>query len=155
MTDVTPNFRETGECGCGCGSYGSLKKPWRDGSRCVARKCRCKRCLGAQNRKRGDAKASKVRKRLGLVGAGTRHEELWGGPVRVESKSGAQARPPVTAHLKAKAQSEQARSLGDTRPFMGAFTPDGSSKPVYTIGDDELEAVVFALAQAWGFGGAA
>lgn len=150
---VTPNFKDNqGTCGCGCGAYGTLKKPWRDGVTCVARRCKCKRCEGKANRKRGDDKAAKVRKQLGLGGANTRHEELWGGPVRVESKSGGIARPVVTAHLNARAQSEAARAVGDHRPFLGAFTGTGSQKAIYTIGADELEAVVFALAEAWGYG---
>lgn len=152
MTDqVTSNLKEMSECGCGCGVYGILKKsPNRAGVRCVKAKCNCKSCKGRKVNARGNAAGTKARKRLGLVGANTRHEEAWGGPVRTESKSQGPARPVITAHNNAKAQSEHARPIGDNRPFIGSFT--FGPRTVFTIDADELERVVFALAESWGFG---
>lgn len=149
MSEVTPNMKPFGACGCGCGKEGTLRvKAYRDGTVCVSRGCPCARCRGKANRSRGDAAGRKVRKALGLVGASTRHEEGWGGPVRTESKAGAQAKPVHTAHRNVKAQSEQSRPIGDSRPFVGAFTVDG--RTVLTLDADDLEAVVVAFAQTWG-----
>lgn len=64
---------------------------------------------------------------LGIAGANTRHEELWGGVVRVEMKAGAQVSPIVTRYRNAEQQSEQSRSIGDIRPFVLVAMPDGES----------------------------
>ncbi len=88
-------------------------------------------------------------------GANTRHEELWGGPVRTESKAGLKAKTVATAYNASRAQSEAARPTGDVRPFVASFCPDGSKHTLFVIRDDDLETAVFAMAEAWGFGGAA
>lgn len=147
MSDVLANLKEKAECGCGCGAFGTLKKPNRRGVRCVARLCRCKSCTGRKANDKGNRAGTKARKLLGLRGANTRHEEAWGGPVRTESKSQGAARPVITAHGNAKAQSEQARPMGDTRPFIGSFTYE--RRTVFTLDADDLEAVVCALAESW------
>ena len=150
MSDVTPNLRPTDYCGCGCGVYGSLKAPWRDGTRCVARKCACKRCQGRQNRRRGLAKQRAATKVLGLSQgqfAGS-DEETLEGAVRTEVKSGGKAKPVQTAYENARAQSEAARAFGDTRPFVGSFAPVNTSHVYYVVRSDDLERVVFALAMA-------
>jgi len=64
---------------------------------------------------------------LGIAGANTRHEELWGGAMRVEMKAGAQISPIVTRYRTAEQQSEQHRALGDIRPFVLVAMPDGES----------------------------
>ncbi len=64
---------------------------------------------------------------LGIAGANTRHEELWGGVLRVEMKAGAQIEPIATRFRAASAQSEAARSVGDIRPFVLVAMPDGES----------------------------
>lgn len=149
VSDVTPSFKHHGPCGCGCGKEGNLRvRPWKDGTVCIARGCTCKRCTGKANRSRGDAAGRKVRKKLGLVGAATRHEEGWGGPLRTESKAGGIARPVITAHRNVKLQSEVSRPIGDNRPFVGSFTYEG--RTVFTIDADDLEPVVAALAESWG-----
>jgi hypothetical protein len=56
----------------------------------------------------------------------SRHEEVWGGAIRVEVKAGAQVKPVVTAFLRCEIQSEQHRPVGDTRPFMLVVMPDGA-----------------------------
>jgi hypothetical protein len=64
---------------------------------------------------------------LGIAGANTRHEELWGGALRVEMKAGAQIEPIATRFRAALAQSEAARAVGDIRPFVLVAMPDGES----------------------------
>jgi hypothetical protein len=83
--------------------------------------------MGKRNRAKGDAKARKARKALGIGGANTRHEELWGGAFRIEVKAGAQINPIATRFLSAESQSEQHRPLGDTRLFLMVAMPDGMS----------------------------
>ena len=68
-----------------------------------------------------------ARKMLGIAGANTRHEELWGGVVRVEIKAGAQIEPIATRYRHAEQQSEQHRALGDIRAFVLIAMPDGES----------------------------
>jgi hypothetical protein len=64
---------------------------------------------------------------LGIAGANTRHEELWGGALRVEIKAGAQIEPIATRYRTAEQQSEQHRALGDSRAFVLVAMPDGES----------------------------
>jgi len=143
-------LKPKGECGCGCGLYGTLKKPNRAGIRCVKRDCTCASCRNKRNRTKGDRRAAKARKTLGLIGANSRHEEHYGGPVRYENKAGAQVGPILTRYLAARAQSEAARPIGDNRPFVFSASPDGVSYDLFIVRSDELEAVVFAMAEAWG-----
>lgn len=148
VTDVTPHLKEKAECGCGCGVYGTLKRPHRDGTRCVQRLCKCPRCRGKNNRRKGDRRAAQARRALGAIGARTRHEEHWGGALRIEAKAGAQVSPILTRYLAAKQQSEAARPIGDTRPFVMAAMPDrGPALLVLEL--DELAQVMAAVAENW------
>ena len=111
------------DCICGCGLFGTpLKRP--EGH---VRGCLCRRCLGKRNRAKGDSKARKARKALGIPGAMSRHEEHWGGRCRVEMKAGKQVQPIATKFYLARAQSEVQRPLADTRPFLMVAMPDGQS----------------------------
>lgn len=83
--------------------------------------------MGRRNRAKGDNKARKARKALGITGVNSRHEEVWGGALRVEVKAGAQIKPVATAFKKCEEQSEQARPMGDPRPFAMIAMPDGWS----------------------------
>lgn len=150
MTDVEPLFKNAGPCGCGCGREGTYRsKPWRNGVLCV-RACRsCPNCRGKANRSKGDSQAAKVRRALAASGVATRHEEGWGGALRIEVKAGAQAGPVLTKYLASKAQSEAARAVGDTRPFIAAFAPERGPR-LYVIEEDELAQVMAALAENWG-----
>ena len=65
--------------------------------------------------------------KLGIGGAYTRHEELWGGEFRIEVKAGAQIQPIATRFEKAEEQSEQHRAIGDNRPFIMVAMPDGTN----------------------------
>lgn len=150
MNDVEPNLRETAECGCGCGVYGTLKSPWSDGSRCVARRCHCKRCTGRANRKRGLKKQTRAAKGLGIpVGSLLpSNEESMRGVVRIEVKSGGAAKTVDTFYRNVRAQSDAAKSIGDHRAFVGCASPSGSQRTYYVIRDDELAVAVAALAVA-------
>lgn len=114
------NLKPKADCVCGCGLFGTpLKRP--EGH---IRGCKCPRCMGKRNRAKGDSKARQARKKLGIGGVNSRHEEVWGGDLRLEVKAGAQIRAVATAFLKCEAQSEAARPIGDHRPFMMVAMPD-------------------------------
>lgn len=112
-----------GDCACGCGLYGTLRKNPPD----HIRDCKCKKCMGRRNRTKGDSKARRARTQLGIAGVNSRHEELWGGILRVEIKAGAQVGPIYTRFLLAEQQSNQACAIGDIRPFAMIAMPDGTS----------------------------
>ena len=110
----------------GCPLYGNLGKVNRDGKRRI-KGCGDPTARGKRNRSKGDSKARKARKTLGIGGVNSRHEELWGGDIRVEVKAGAQVKPLATRYLLAEQQSEHHRPMGDTRPFALIAMPDGMS----------------------------
>lgn len=120
---VESMLKAKGDCACGCGLFGTPRKR-PEGH---VRGCVCARCRGQRNRAKGDAKARKARKMLGIEGVNSRHEELWGGAIRLEVKAGAQVKPVFTAYLRCEVQSEQHRPVGDPRPFAMVAMPDGSS----------------------------
>jgi hypothetical protein len=139
------------ECGCGCGLVGQPRtRPWRDGVVCVKRGCACRRCLGKRSRAKGDDKARKARKLLGIPGANTRHEELLGGMVRWEAKAGAQVRPMWSAFLRAERQSEDVRAIGDSRPFVMTAAADGQSDQLVAFRLSRLDDVLVGLAEQRG-----
>lgn len=78
------------------------------------------------------------------------HEEHLPGSVRIEVKSGAQAGPVWTAYLKSEAQSEAARSIGDTRPFVASFEPKGTSDGLVVFRRSKLLETVAAMAEQLG-----
>jgi hypothetical protein len=113
----------------GCPKFGLLLKPARDGKRRV-KGCSDPAARGKRNRTKGDNKARIARKKLGISAtgnAGTRHEEHWGGALRLEVKAGAQIKPIATRFYDAKGQSDAAKSMGDIRPFAMIAMPDGNS----------------------------
>lgn len=112
-----------------CPKFGLLGKAGRDGRRRV-KGCNDPVARGKRNRTKGDNKARKARRALGLSAtgkAGTRHEEHWGGMLRVEVKAGAQVHAIATRFNHAKGQSDEAKAFGDVRPFAMIAMPDGSS----------------------------
>lgn len=131
---MTSNLKPKAECEgnqdkCnaeGCPIFGTLGNPGKDGKRRV-KGCGDPVARGKRNRAKGDAKARAARKKLGIPGANSRHEETWGGRFRVEMKAGAQVGPIATRFLQAWAQSEAARAHGDIRPFAMVAMPDGST----------------------------
>ncbi len=113
----------------GCPKFGTLGREGRDGKRRV-KGCGDPVARGRRNRTKGDSKARRARKKLGLAAtgnAGTRHEEHWGGMFRVEVKAGSQVGPIATRFDAARSQSEASKALGDVRPFAMIAMPDGSS----------------------------
>ena len=109
-----------------CPKFGLLLRESRDGKRRI-KGCGDPVARGKRNRAKGDSKARRARKMLGIAGANTRHEELWGGALRVEMKAGAQIEPIATRFRAAHAQSQASRSIGDIRPFVLVAMPDGES----------------------------
>lgn len=149
MTTHQSYMKDAGECGCGCGLYGTLKKPNRAGVRCVNRVCKCRSCMGKNNRRKGDRKAAVARKALGAIGANSRHEEHWGGGLRIEAKAGAQVKPIYTRYLAAKHQSEASRAIGDNRPFIMTAAADGA--PILVVFElNEMAQVLAGVAENWG-----
>jgi len=113
----------------GCPKFGTLGREGRDGKRRV-KGCGDPVARGRRNRTKGDSKARRARKKLGLAAtgnAGTRHEEHWGGMFRVEVKAGSQVGPIATRFDAARSQSEASKALGDVRPFAMIAVPDGTS----------------------------
>jgi len=116
----------------GCPKYGLLGRVGRDGKRRV-KGCGDPVARGKRNRTKGDSKARRARKKLGLFAtgnAGSRHEEHWSGAYRVESKAGAQVSPIATRFFSAKAQSDASKAIGDIRPFVMIAMPDGTSEGI-------------------------
>lgn len=130
---MTDNLKPKAECEgnrdkCSienCPLFGTLGIQGRDGKRRV-KGCGDPVARGKRNRAKGDAKARRARKALGIAGANTRHEEHWGGAFRVEVKAGKQVAPIWTRFLLAETQSEQARAIGDPRPFLMIAMPDNT-----------------------------
>lgn len=155
MSQVEPCFKDNlGDCGCGCGLYGRLKKPNKAGVRCVANRCKCKSCQGRKNRNNGHKKQNKGARALGLVTSkfAPSDEENLGGHLRFEHKSGAHDAGPIRTRYEAcRAQSDAARSIGDVRPFVAGFTPPGSRLMYVVVRSDDLEAFVLADAYVRGF----
>lgn len=125
------NLKPKADCGgnrdkcsvVACPLFGTLGVAGRDGRRRV-KGCGDPHARGKRNRAKGDAKARRARKALGIAGANTRHEELWGGAFRVEVKAGKQVGPIWTRFTSAEAQSNEARPVGDPRPFLMVAMPD-------------------------------
>ncbi len=130
-----------------CPKFGLLGKAGRDGKRRV-RGCNDPAARGKRNRTKGDNKARKARRALGLSAtgnAGTRHEEHWGGAFRVEVKAGAQIQPIATRFYAAKGQSDSAKALGDVRPFAMVAMPDGTSDGIVLMTLEDFSLIVALL----------
>lgn len=132
-------------CGAdGCPKFGGLGRPDRGGKRRV-RGCNDFVARGKRNRTKGDSKARKARKKLGLSAtgnAGTRHEEHWGGMLRVEVKAGAIVGPIATRFNSARIQSQDSKALGDIRPFAMIAMPDGTSDGIVLMGLNEFAELI-------------
>ena len=131
----------------GCPKFGTLGREARDGRRRI-KGCGDPVARGKRNRSKGDSKARRARKKLGLAAtgnAGTRHEEHWGGLFRVEVKAGSQVGPIATRFLSARAQSEASKSLGDVRPFAMIAMPDGMSDGIVLMSLEEFSELLSLL----------
>ena len=141
-----------GDCGCGCGLYGTLKRAWSNGQQCVARRCKCKRCTGGASGKLGRRKQSKAATALGIPRSSIHpgHEEHFGGALRVEVKSGkADTGPAFTAFLRCETQSEASRPIGDHRPFAAVLMPQDTSDGLLICRLSSLHEVVAAISDNW------
>ena len=127
-----------------CPLYGTLGREDRKGKRRV-KGCGDPAARGRRNRRKGDSKARRARKKLGLGGHLTRHEENWGGAFRTEIKAGAQVGPIATPFQAAKAQSDAAKAVGDIRPFVMVAMPDGTSKGIVLMDLEEFSQIVLLI----------
>ena len=133
-----------------CPKYGLLRPAGRDGKRRV-RGCGDPVARGQRNRAKGDGKARRARKKLGLTAtgkAGSRHEEHWAGFFRVEVKAGAQVGPIATRFAAARSQSEASKALGDIRPFLMVAMPDGTSDGIVLMRLEEFAELVMLVTQS-------
>lgn len=144
---VEPRLKPKVECPDGCGRFGT---PMRNGH---IRGCPCRSCMGRRNKYKGQRKQRAAAKAVGItvnrMGAG--HEENYQGALRVEVKAGAKAKPVDTQYRLARAQSEQSRPVGDPRPFAFLAMPDGMKHGYLVVRTDDLEAVVAAIAENYGW----
>lgn len=127
--------------GAGCPKYGTLGRPDRRGVRRV-RGCGDPAARGRRNRSKGDDKARRARKALGLAGVNSRHEEHWGGALRIEVKAGAQVSPIATRFDAARRQSEAQRAVGDIRPFAMVAMPDDTRDGIVLLSLADFAALV-------------
>jgi hypothetical protein len=135
------------KCGAtGCPLFGTLGRPDRKNVRRI-RGCADPAARGRRNRNKGDAKARRARKKLGLGGHLTRHEENWGGYFRTEVKAGLQVGPIATRFQTAKAQSDAAKALGDIRPFIMVAMPDGTTDGIVLMSLSEFSELAALITQ--------
>lgn len=126
-----------------CPIFGKPLKPNKDGKRRI-RGCGDKVAKGTRARRSGKRAQRKVANALNIpTGIDGGNEETWRSSLRIEVKSGAQVRPAVTAYLKQKAQSEEARPIGDNRPFVGVAVYENVQVMMFEI--DQLRNVIAAL----------
>ena len=136
--------REKCSYGEACPKFGTLGRPARDGKRRI-KGCGDAVARGKRNRAKGDSKARRARKQLGLAGVNSRHEEHWGGALRVEVKAGAQVQPIETRFALAETQSAQAKAHGDIRPFVMVAMPDGMTDGIVLMRLSQFSILLEAL----------
>jgi hypothetical protein len=118
-------------------------KKWSDGSQHV-RGCKCPRCRGQRSAKKGQRRQNKASVALGV--APVRHEEHLGGSFRREDKAGGRMANPVWTRFRdMERQSEAARPMGDNRPFVAVFHPDGVSDSILAFRLSQIAEVTQAL----------
>lgn len=150
MTDERKGYCQGNQekCGvAGCPLFGTLGRPDRKEVRRI-RGCSDPSARGRRNRNKGDAKARRARKKLGLGGHLTRHEENWGGYFRTEVKAGAQVGPIATRFQAAYAQSLAAKALGDIRPFIMVAMPDGTTDGIVLMSLSEFSELAALITQS-------
>jgi hypothetical protein len=136
-------------------------RPWkcrRDEPSCT-RTSPCASCRGARNRRKGKRAQAESRRALDATfgvqaswAGKLANEETWDHhPVRSEGKAGkAGGANAVGRHyLAAEAQSEAARPVGDARPFIAMFSPDGMGDALFVIRRSRFSAVLEAYVEAW------
>lgn len=150
MSEHQSFLKEKSDCGCGCGLYGTPKKVNRAGIQCV-RGCTCPSCRGRNNKRKGQKKQAKAVTALGVPRSSIHpgHEEFLGGAVRIEVKAGGQILPAYTAFVKCEAQSEASRPIGDHRPFVAVFMPDGTKDGIACVRLSQLDEFVSGYTENW------
>lgn len=154
-SDVSPNFKIEITCPCDHAECPRLGRPqqrkYKDGQH--VRGCPCRRCKGRRTRAGGNAGQRNSAKRAGVKKVGAffaGHEEHYTGETRIEIKCGAQVRPVFTAFDKHKKQSDAARRIGDSRPFILHARPAAESKRQLTVfestTDEEYRNTLWAMA---------
>lgn len=118
----------------------------------LKRSCGCYKCRGRRNRAKGKRKqrdARKVADKLfgtaGPTQSVTANEENWRHRVRLEVKSGKQVESLTRRFLAAEAQSDASKAVGDSRPFIFAAAPDGTSDQIWAFRASDLRAILEAL----------
>jgi hypothetical protein len=123
-------------CPCGCGMTGRAVKTRKD----HVRGCPCRPCFSGRSSKKGKKLHRDLARQIGAAspsGRVTSNEEAWRGAWRVEAKTGSQVHAIYSKYYAAKAQSEQAKSYGDHRPFVFlVHRGEKGSKPLAVV---ELE----------------
>lgn len=109
-----------------------ITRPWvcKKGDESCTRKVPCRSCLGARNRRKGQKAQRMARKVTGISksqfhGQDGNEENYKDKHFRWECKSGQQAMSLGTNFLKAEAQADGNKAIGDFRPFAGQFVPPG------------------------------
>jgi len=126
-----------------CPLFGSLLKPNKDGKRRI-KNCGDPVARGGRARRKGKRAQRAVANKLGIpTGIDGGNEETWRSALRIEVKQGKQVQAAVTAFRRTRDQSEQARPIGDNRPFMGVVVHEGLE--VCLIALDDLENVASAV----------
>jgi hypothetical protein len=77
------------------------------------------------------------------------HEEVMGGTIRIEVKSGAQCGPAASRYLAAERQSEAQRPIGDHRPFANVLMPKGWSDGLVQIRLSKVNEFAAAIVEQW------
>jgi hypothetical protein len=93
LNEVTPNFKPSGSCGCGCGKEGTYRvRAWSSGVLCVRNCNSCKSCKAKISSGRGyrDQQTKGAKEVFGR--RGRRHEQNDRAALRWENKTGTEAR---------------------------------------------------------------
>ena len=125
-----------------CPTTGDLK------AKCVCRPCIGRRARGKGKRKQNEAKKA-VERAFNQVAAPTSatsgQEEYWRLALRLEVKAGGMAKTVDTFYRNTKAQSDQSKAIGDSRPFGAIAMPDGSSDGFLVIALSSLPVLAQVL----------
>jgi hypothetical protein len=136
---------------------GRVWKCRKDDEACTRTKP-CPSCRGARNRRKGKRGQGFNRRALedlcdvkaSWAGKLANEETADHLPVRYENKAGKAGGANTIArhYLAAEAQSEAARAIGDTRPFIASFSPDGMSDGLIVVRTSVLPAFVQAVVES-------
>lgn len=120
----------------------------------LTRSCKCPKHLGARNKRKGREKQRAAARGLRIpksrFASQMGHEENLRGPVRIEVKAGKQVEPIATRFLAYEKQSEDARPVGDYRPFVAVAMPDGWASGIVMFRLADLDAFIAAYSDEVG-----